>query len=46
MRILLPREPKQVKVSVPSQHQWDKDTHTLLLQFENLPEGVKVEIHW
>ena len=46
MRILLPHEPKQVKVSVPNQSQWDKDTHTLLLQFENLPEGVKVEINW
>ena len=46
MRVLLPREPKQVKVSVPCQHQWDKDTHTLLLQFENHPEGVKVEIDW
>ncbi|MBO5001046.1 MAG: hypothetical protein J6C58_09485, partial [Bacteroidaceae bacterium] len=46
MRVLLPREPKQVKVSVPSQDQWDEDTHTLLLQFENLPEGVKVDIHW
>jgi len=46
MRVLLPREPKQVKVSVASQNQWDADTHTLLLQFENLPEGVKVEINW
>ena len=46
MRVLLPREPKQVQVSVPCQHQWDNDTHTLLLQFENHPEGVKVEIDW
>ena len=46
MRVLLPGEPKQVKVSVASQNQWDADTHTLLLQFENLPEGVKVEINW
>ena len=46
MRVLLPGEPKQVKVSVASQNQWDADTHTLLLQFENLPEGVKVEIDW
>ena len=46
MRALLPRKPKQVQVSVPCQHQWDEDTHTLLLQFENLPEGVKVEIDW
>ena len=46
MRVLLPRKPKQVQVSVPCQHQWDENTHTLLLQFENLPEGVKVEIDW
>ena len=46
MRVLLPCEPKQVKVSVSSQSQWDEDTHTLLLQFENSPEGVKVEILW
>ena len=46
MRILLPREPKQVNVSVPNQSQWDEVTHTLLLQFENHPEGVKVDIDW
>ena len=46
MRILLPREPKQVKVSVPSKSEWDSSTRTLLLGFENNPDGVKVDISW
>ena len=46
MRILLPREPKQVKVSVPSKSEWDSSTRTLLLGFENNPDGVKVDINW
>ena len=44
MRILLPRAPKQVCVSVPSQWEWDAPTHTMLLRFENQPDGVRVEI--
>lgn len=35
-----------VKVSVAYQSEWDAETRTLLLQFENLPEGVKVELKW
>ena len=46
MRILLPKKPKDVKVSVDYQSEWDAETRTLLLQFENLPEGVKVELKW
>ena len=46
MRILLPKKPKDVKVSVDYQSEWDEETRTLLLQFENLPEGVKVELKW
>ena len=47
MRILLPRQPKQVKVGAKEhRHAWDKASKTLLLQFENSPEGVKVEIAW
>ena len=46
MRILLPKKPKQVKVSTTEKSQWDADTHTLLLQFENNPDGVQVEINW
>lgn len=34
------------KVSVAYQSEWDAEARTLLLQFENLPEGVKVELKW
>ena len=47
MRILLPKEPKDIQVSCKEFTQaWDKDTHTLLLLFENNPDGVQVEIKW
>ena len=46
MRILLPKEPKKVKVAATYQSEWDVKTRTLLLQFENQPEGVQVEITW
>ena len=47
MRILLPKQPKDVKVSAQTfTSEWNKATHTLLLQFENNPEGVQVNIEW
>ncbi len=46
MRIFLPHEPKQIAVSTQYQSEWDKDTHTLLLRFENNPDGVNVKIEW
>jgi len=47
MRILLPKQPKDIKVSTqPFTSEWDKDTHTLFLQFENNPDGVQVNIKW
>lgn len=46
MRILLPREPKRVYADVSSQSSWDAESHTLLLQFENRPDGVCVKIEW
>ena len=46
MRILLPQAPKQVQVSVASQSSWDEESQTLLLGFENDPEGVQVRIEW
>ena len=46
MRILLPQAPKQVQVSVASQSSWDEESQTLLLKFENDPEGVQVRIEW
>ena len=47
MRILLPKKPKEITVSCsPFTSEWDEDTHTLLLQFENHPEGVQVKVEW
>lgn len=46
MQILLPQAPKQVQVSVASQSSWDERSQTLLLGFENDPEGVQVRIEW
>ena len=47
MRILLPKEPKDIQVSAKDFTQtWDKETRTLLLLFENNPEGVQVNIEW
>ena len=47
MRILLPKKPKEITASCsPFTSEWDEDTHTLLLQFENHPEGVQVKIEW
>jgi hypothetical protein len=47
MRILLPKKPKEIQVSANQfTSEWDADTHTLLLQFENNPEGVQVNIEW
>lgn len=53
MRILLPAAP--VKISVMNdrgsaltniKNEWDATSHTLLLGFNNSPEGIKVEINW
>ena len=47
MRILLPKKPQSIKVSANQfKSEWDDQTHTLLLQFENNPEGVQVNIEW
>lgn len=47
MRILLPRKPKQVEVGAePFSYEWDAASHTLLLRFENSPEGIGVSIRW
>jgi len=48
-RILLPNQPKQVKVNgqdVLDIKNWDSKSKTYLLGFENNPEGVKVEFSW
>ncbi len=47
MRILLPKNPKGITVSSNQfTSEWDERTHTLLLQFENDPEGVHIKIEW
>ena len=46
MRILLPQAPKQVLVSVASQLSWNEESQTLLLKFENDPNGVEVRMLW
>jgi len=52
MRVLLPRQPRQVQVhdaaqkSMPFISSWDKKSHTLLLKFVNHPDGVKTVISW
>ena len=44
MRILLPRKPKHIEVSMPSDERWDSKSKTLWLSFENEPDGVDVNI--
>ena len=46
MRILLPNKPKRVRVDAKSHSSWDEASHTLLLGFENNPDGVQVRIEW
>ena len=53
MRILLPQQPKSVFInnkplsrSPNTNQEFDKNSKTLLLQFENNPEGVNVSIKW
>ena len=46
MRILLPKKPVKVQTSMASSSTWDEESQTLLLGFENDPEGVQVRIEW
>lgn len=46
MRILLPKMPVKVQASVANSSTWDEESQTLLLKFENDPEGVQVRIEW
>lgn len=49
-RVLLPRKPSVVKVNGKQEpqaaNQWDERSRTLLLNFENDPAGVQVDIEW
>ncbi len=47
MRVLLPKAPCKVSISGDkASYKWDGRSHTLLLGFENDPDGVKVSIAW
>ncbi|PKD20388.1 hypothetical protein APR41_14005 [Salegentibacter salinarum] len=53
MRILLPQEPKNIQlvdsegedINQP-ESEWDENSSTQYLKFENAPDGVKVNISW
>ncbi|MGF7080127.1 hypothetical protein [Mucilaginibacter sp. UYCu711] len=52
MRVLLPAQPKKVTVTdasgqaIDAKSTWDAGSKTVLLGFENSPDGVKVELEW
>ncbi len=51
MRVLLPQKPKAITATchatpIKFEHYWYKESRTLLLLFENNPEGIRVEINW
>ncbi len=47
LRARLPEQPIEVSVrDAPAAFEWDEDSRTVLLQFPNLPEGVKVRMRW
>ncbi len=46
MRILLPKEPGSVETSASAVHEWDADSNTLKLSFDNNPDGINVTIKW
>lgn len=46
MRIMLPKEPEAIETSAASVHEWDANSKTLKLSFNNNPDGVNVNIKW
>lgn len=53
MRILLPAEPKETVLTgpggekmQPAASSWDAGSKTYFLQFDNHPDGVKVDVRW
>ena len=53
MRVLLPAEPKSVKITdvkgkelSGASSTWDAVSKTCLLKFENSPEGIQVAYKW
>lgn len=46
-RVLLPAKPMRVEVNgMNVQPEWDERSRTILLRFENNPDGVNVRIEW
>lgn len=47
-RVLLPKSPKEVRINgeLHRECDWDAKSKTLLVPFENDPDGVKIEIRW
>lgn len=53
MRVLLPAAPEKVRIRnakgedlKDAVSEWDESSHTLLLTFENSPEGIQVRCKW
>jgi hypothetical protein len=53
MRVLLPKEAKECAISGPNGEQamnsswaWDKSSNTVLIKFENNPDGISVKINY
>ncbi|TCC90118.1 hypothetical protein EZ428_12580 [Pedobacter frigiditerrae] len=52
MRILLPKKPNQITLKLGDKdlsilkNEWDENSKTLLLSFDNYSEGVNVNINW
>jgi hypothetical protein len=53
MRIFLPIKPLQIEVGFSIENktaefesEWDENSHTLLLQFQNRSEGIDVKLNW
>ncbi|MBE0654349.1 MAG: hypothetical protein IH594_11160 [Bacteroidales bacterium] len=53
MRIFLPGKPHSIVSAISTNDEtvkytwdWDDESKTLLLNFENSPEGIKVELKW
>ena len=51
-RVFLPSKPKEIKVETLNEkvqnfrQLWDDDSNTLLLTYQNLPEGLRVEVRF
>ena len=53
MRVLIPKEPRRIEIlnsknqgTISFEKTWDSASKTLWLQFDNSPDGIKVNIEW